>query len=686
MLAVGGIEEPHVRSHRIHRLCFRGAFAPMLCALMAATNYPLLSAIDSPADLRRLPPAALEDVAAELRRYLIETICQKGGHFAAGLGAVELAVALHYVYQTPHDRLLWDVGHQAYPHKVLTGRRDRLAGIKLKGGLAPFPVRHESEYDAFGVGHSSTSLSAAFGMAIAAARSASTRRVVAVIGDGAMSAGMAFEALNHIGSLDLDMLVVLNDNDMSISEATGAFSNYLARLLSGERYAKLRERGMRMLRRVPPALALARGSEAFVKEIVRPRTLFDDMGLHYVGPIDGHDLQGVVAALSNLRERRGPQLLHVVTTKGKGYAPAESDPITWHGPGPFDPRTGTVFSEKSSGPTYTQVFGKWLIESAQRDDRVVAITPAMREGSGLVEFSRRFPQRYFDVGIAEQHAVTLAAGMACDGLKPVVAIYSTFLQRAYDQLIHDVALQKLPVVFAIDRAGLVGGDGATHQGSFDLSYQRCIPNLIIMAPADENECRQMLHTALGCAAPAAVRYPRGTGPGVPLETGLSAYPIGKAELRRSGRHTAILAFGSMVSACRELAGRHDMTLVNMRFIKPLDEEMILALAATHQALVTVEENAVAGGAGSAVNDVLIGARIQLPILNCGIPDRFIEHGSRLDCLRAAGLDEESLEARIVSWCKGRAAHPAGGVPASVYVGPVGKPGKRVHRARSVLRG
>jgi 1-deoxy-D-xylulose-5-phosphate synthase len=616
---------------------------------MNAGKYRLLSAIDSPSDLRRLPSSTLHTVATELRSYLIDTVCQKGGHFAAGLGVVELAIALHYVYQTPDDRLLWDVGHQAYPHKVLTGRRDRLGGIKLTSGLAPFPARHESEFDAFGVGHSSTSLSAALGMAIAASRTATPRSIVAVIGDGAMSAGMAFEALNHIGSMDLDMLVVLNDNDMSISEATGAFSNYLVQLLSGEFYAKFREHSMRMLRRVPPALALARGSEAFVREMARPSTIFDDMGLNYTGPIDGHDVDGLVETLTHLRERRGPQLLHVVTTKGKGYAPAEADPITWHGPGPFDPRTGVVFKEKSSGPTYTQVFGQWLIDAAQRDERVVAITPAMREGSGLVEYSKRFPLRYFDVGIAEQHAVTLAAGMACDGLKPVVAIYSTFLQRAYDQLIHDVALQNLPVVFAIDRAGLVGGDGATHQGNFDLSFVRCVPNLVIMAPADENECRHMLQTALTCGRPSAVRYPRGKGSGTPLESSLWVYPIGKAELRRTGKHAAILAFGSMVSACQELADTLDMTLVNMRFIKPLDEEMVLRMASNHSALVTVEENAVAGGAGSAVNEVLLAAGIQIPILNCGIPDRFIEHGSREDCLRAAGLDGESLKRAIVRW-------------------------------------
>ncbi len=617
--------------------------------MQAMEAYPLLRAIDSPADLRRLAPSQLEAVARELRAYLIDAVSQKGGHFAAGLGTVELAVALHYVYQTPHDRVVWDVGHQAYPHKVLTGRRERLSSIKQKGGLAPFLARHESPYDAFGAGHSSTSLSAALGMAIAAARTATPRRVVAVIGDGAMSAGMAFEALNHIGSLDHDLLVVLNDNDMSISEAIGAFSNYLARLLSGKSYADLRARGKRLLRHVPPALVLARSSEQFMLGIMRPETIFDDMGLHYVGPIDGHDLGALIRTLKNLRERSGPHLLHVVTTKGKGYAPAEADPITWHGPGPFDPTTGTVYKEKSSGPSYSQIFGQWLCDVAQADPRVVGITPAMREGSGMVEYSRRFPERYFDVGIAEQHAVTVAAGMACDGLKPVVAIYSTFLQRAYDQLIHDVALQNLPVVFAIDRAGLVGGDGATHQGSFDLAYQRCVPNMLVMAPADENECRQMLYTALSSGRPAAVRYPRGCGPGVKIESQMSCYPIGKAELRRAGQGIAILAFGSMVSACRMLAEAHDMTLINMRFIKPLDAQMVLEVAARHDALVTVEENVVAGGAGSAVNEALLAADVHLPVLNCGIPDRFVEHGSREDCLVSAGLDAASLERRILSW-------------------------------------
>jgi len=616
----------------------------------------LLDEIHLPGDLRALPAGKLRAVADEVRDYLIRTVSRNGGHFAAGLGAVELAVALHYVYQTPHDRIVWDVGHQAYPHKVLTGRRDRLETIRLKGGLAPFPARHESEYDTFGVGHSSTSLSAAVGMAIAAAHTGVSRRVVAVVGDGAMSAGIAFEALNHIGSTDLDMLVVLNDNDMSISEAIGAFSNYLARLLSGKLYSNLREGGKKVLRRVPTALELARRSETMMKGMVLPGTIFEELGLNYVGPIDGHDIRALVATLRNLRDRKGPQFLHVVTTKGKGYAPAEADPIKWHGPGPFDPHRGVVFKEPAAGPTYSQVFGQWLCDMAERDDRVVGITPAMREGSGLVEFSKRFPERYFDVGIAEQHAVTLAAGLACGELHPVVAIYSTFLQRAYDQLIHDVALQRLPVVFAIDRAGLVGGDGATHQGSFDVSYLRCVPNLVIMAPADENECRQMLFTAVCSGRPAAVRYPRGQGPGVKIETRLSRYEIGKAQIRRVGRQKiALLAFGALVPACELIAEKHDMTVVNMRFIKPLDEQTVLTIAAQHDALVTVEESVVAGGAGSAVNELLAAAGLQARVLNCGIPDRFIEHGSREDCLASAGLDLAGLENTILQWWGERSA-------------------------------
>lgn len=614
------------------------------------TPYPLLTAINSPADLRKLPAAELEKVAGELRQYLIDTVSQMGGHFAAGLGTVELTVALHYVFDTPNDRLVWDVGHQAYPHKVLTGRRDNLRTIKLKDGLAPFPTRGESEYDTFGVGHSSTSISAALGMAIAAAHKKQSRRVVAIIGDGAMSAGMAFEALNHAGSLDVDMLVILNDNDMSISENVGAFSNYFARVLSGKLYATLREGSKKVLSRMPTVWELARRSEEHMKGMMLPGTIFEEMGFNYIGPIDGHDVGTLVATLKNLRDLKGPQFLHVITRKGKGYAPAEADPIKWHGPGPFDPKSGVIFKEKANGPSYSQVFGQWACDMAALDPQVVAITPAMREGSGLVEYSKRFADRYFDVAIAEQHAVTLAAGMACEGLRPVVAIYSTFLQRAYDQLIHDVALQNLPVTFAVDRAGLVGGDGATHQGSYDLSYLRCIPNLVVMAPADENECRQMLYTAVQLAQPAAVRYPRGQGPGAAIESTMRALPVGKAQIRREGRSgLALLAVGSMVPICERIAEKLDATLVNLRFVKPLDEELIARIAATHRALVTVEENVVAGGAGSAINECLAAHGHTTPTLNLGIPDRFIEHGSREDCLAAAGLDTGSVETAITRW-------------------------------------
>jgi 1-deoxy-D-xylulose-5-phosphate synthase len=618
-----------------------------------APPYALLASIGSPHDLRKLPPSELEQVAKELRQYLIETVSQMGGHFAAGLGTVELTIALHYVFDTPHDRLVWDVGHQAYPHKVLTGRRERLHTIKLKGGLAPFPTRSESEYDTFGVGHSSTSISAALGMAIAAARKGEKRRIVAVIGDGAMSAGMAFEALNHAGSLDIDMLVILNDNDMSISENVGAFSNYFARVLSGKLYAALREGGKKVLSRMPTVWELARRSEEHMKGMVLPGTIFEEMGFNYIGPIDGHDLGALVATLRNLRDLKGPQFLHVITRKGKGYPPAEADPIKWHGPGPFDPVSGEIFKEKASGPSYSQVFGQWVCDMAALDPRIVAITPAMREGSGLVEFSRRFPDRYFDVAIAEQHAVTLAAGMACEGLRPVVAIYSTFLQRAYDQLIHDVALQKLPVTFALDRAGLVGGDGATHQGSYDLSYLRCIPNLVVMAPADENECRQMLFTATQLDQPCAVRYPRGQGPGVQIESTMRAVPVGKAQVRREGRSgLAIFAVGPMVATCERIAEELDATLVNLRFVKPLDEELLIRMATTHRAFVTVEENVVAGGAGSAIGECLAAHGQVLPTLNLGIPDRFIEHGSREDCLASAGLDVASVERTISRWWHG----------------------------------
>jgi 1-deoxy-D-xylulose-5-phosphate synthase len=611
---------------------------------------PLLNTIESPADLRQLSAAKLPALAQELREFLIQSVSTRGGHFAAGLGTVELTIALHYVFDTPRDRIVWDVGHQAYPHKVLTGRREKLHTIKQPGGLAPFPTRSESEYDTFGVGHSSTSISAALGMAVAAERLGDDRRVVAVIGDGAMTAGMAFEALNHAGSLPTNLLVILNDNDMSISENVGALSSQLARALSGRMYAHLREGGKKVLRQMPTVWELARRSEEHLKGMVLPGTLFEELGFNYIGPVDGHDVRALVSTLRNLRQLHGPQFLHVVTRKGKGYAPAEADPIKWHGPGPFDPASGTIFKEKATGPTYSQIFGQWLCDMAARDPSIIGVTPAMREGSGLVEFSKRFPDRYFDVAIAEQHAVTFAAGLACEGLKPIVAIYSTFLQRAYDQLVHDVALQNLPVVFALDRAGLVGSDGATHQGSYDISFLRCIPNMTLMAPADENECRQMLYTATTLPGPSAVRYPRGTGPGVPLVEEMTALPIGRAQLRREGRSgLAILVFGTLLDPVLKIAERLDATVVNMRFIKPLDEHMVISLAERHRAIVTVEENATLGGAGSAVGELLASEGLLIPLLQLGIPDRFIEHGSRDSCLAAAGLDSAGLASSIERW-------------------------------------
>ena len=617
---------------------------------MLADAFPLLSKIESPADLRALPRADLAALAAELRRYLIHTVSQMGGHFAAGLGTVELTVALHTVFNTPHDRLVWDVGHQAYPHKVLTGRRDLLRTIKQHNGLAPFPTRSESEYDTFGVGHSSTSISAALGMAIGAAARGEQRRVVAIIGDGAMTAGMAFEALNHAGSLDVDLLVVLNDNDMSISNNVGALSNYFARLLSGRLYASLREGGKKVLRQMPTVWELARRSEEHMKGMVLPGTVFEEMGMNYIGPIDGHDLSALLATLENMRDLKGPQLLHVATRKGKGYAPAEADPIKWHGPGPFDPASATIFKEKSSGPSYSQIFGKWLCDMAAREPRIMAVTPAMREGSGLVEFEKRFPERYFDVGIAEQHAVTFAAGLACEGAKPILAIYSSFLQRGYDQLVHDVALQNLPVVFAVDRAGLVGGDGATHQGSYDLSFLRCIPNMVVMAPSNEDECRQMLFTATTLDAPVAVRYPRGTGPGVAVQDAMRALPLGRGVVLREGRSgLALLAFGSLVASAERIGAELDATVVNMRYVKPLDEELIARVAARNTHIITLEENVVAGGAGSAVGEVLAALGADGALLHIGIPDRPIQHGTRDDCLADAGLDLEALRARIGAW-------------------------------------
>jgi len=618
--------------------------------MSATTPFPLLDALRSPADLHGMDMPQLTAVADELRQFLIHTVSAQGGHFAAGLGTVELTVALHHVFDTPHDRIVWDVGHQAYPHKVITGRGARLASIKQKDGLAPFPHRAESPYDTFGTGHSSTSISAALGMACAAALQNTQRRAVAVIGDGAMSGGMAFEALNHAGTLPANLLVILNDNEMSISEGVGALSKYFARLLSGRTYAQLRQGGKKVLSQLPAMRELARRSEEHFKGMVLPGTLFEEMGFNYLGPIDGHDMRSLVSTLQNISQLPGPQFLHVVTRKGKGYAPAEADPIKWHGPGPFDAATGTIFKEIASGPSYSQVFGQWLCDAAALDPRLVAITPAMREGSGMVEYSRRFPDRYFDVAIAEQHAVTFAAGLACEGLRPVVAIYSTFLQRAYDQLIHDVALQNLPVVFAIDRAGLVGSDGATHQGSYDLSFLRCIPNITVMAPSDENECRQMLHTATTLNGPAAVRYPRGVGSGVAPEAAMQALPVGKAVVRREGHSgLVLLSFGTMLQAALAAAEPLDASVLDMRFVKPLDSEAVVRWALRSRALVTLEENALAGGAGSAVAECLDAAGVLIPRLAIGIPDSFIEHGSRQDCLIAAGLDTATVVERIAGW-------------------------------------
>ena len=617
-----------------------------------ATQFPLLASIQSPADLRGLPESELRAVADELRAYLIKTVSGVGGHFAAGLGVVELTVALHYVFETPYDRLVWDVGHQAYPHKVLTGRRDELGTIRKKDGLAPFPRRAESEYDTFGVGHSSTSISAALGMALAAQQKGEhDRHVVALIGDGAMTAGMAFEALNHAGSLNANLLVVLNDNDMSISGNVGALSNYFAKVLSGQVYAHLREGGKKALSIMPPVKEWARRSEEHVKGMVMPGTLFEELGFNYIGPVDGHDIHTLVKTLHNMRALKGPQFLHVVTRKGKGYEPAEKDPIKWHGPAAFDAATGVIKEKAAGSPNYSEVFGRWLCDMATKEPKLVAITPAMREGSGMVEYAEKFPERYFDVGIAEQHAVTLAAGFATEGLKPVVAIYSTFLQRGYDQLVHDVALQNLPVLFAIDRAGLVGPDGPTHAGSFDYAYMRCLPNLVLMAPADENECRQMLYTGMTLSGPAAVRYPRGRGPGAKIDAEMHALPIGKAEVRRRGQGLAILSFGALTETARAAADALDATLVNMRFVKPLDTELLLELAKTHSAFVTLEDHSIAGGAGSAVNEFFAAHELQLPVLDLGLPDMFLEHGSREECLKLVGLDAEGIKNSIETWAK-----------------------------------
>ena len=610
------------------------------------TRFPHLAQIDAPADLRRVPDDELPAVADELREFLIEAVASSGGHFGAGLGVVELTVALHHVFETPRDRLVWDVGHQCYPHKILTGRRDRITTIKKKDGLAPFPRREESEYDTFGVGHSSTSISAALGMAIAAQRKGDNRKVVAVIGDGAMTAGMAFEALNHGGDVEPNMLVVFNDNGMSISENVGALTKMMARAMSSRTLNVWRERAKRAIPKQSFFGRFFKRWEEHAKGMFVPSTLFEELGFHYTGPIDGHNIPQLLAALRMVKDLPGPQLLHVITTKGKGYAPAEQAQIEYHAVGPFDPQAGLVKKNAPSKPTYTDIFSDWLCDMAASDTRLFGITPAMREGSGLVRFSKEYPNRYFDVAIAEQHAVTLAAGMACEGAKPVVAIYSTFLQRAYDQAIHDVALQNLDVTFAIDRAGVVGPDGATHAGSFDLSFLRCLPNMLIMAPADENECRMMLSTGFQYAGPAAIRYPRGTGTGAAIHKALDTLPIGKAEMRRRGHGLAILSFGAMLAPATEIAAEMDATLVNMRFVKPLDEAMIVNLAKTHDAFVTLEDNAIAGGAGSGVAECLAAHGIVKPILHLGLPDSYLEHGSREEVLTMAGLDLPSIRTAI----------------------------------------
>ena len=615
--------------------------------------YELLKTIDNPSALRALDRRGLQRLADELRSFILESVSQTGGHLSSNLGTVELTIALHYVFNTPHDRIVWDVGHQTYPHKILTGRREAMRRIRMSGGISGFPRRSESEYDTFGTAHSSTSVSAALGMAQGAKLKGDTgekkRHVVAVIGDGAMSAGMAFEALNNAGVMDTDLLVILNDNDMSISPAVGALNRYLARLMSGRFYAAARKAGEKVLAGVPPLWNLAKKMEEHAKGLVVPSTLFEEFGFNYVGPIDGHDLDSLIPTLKNIKELKGPQFLHVVTKKGQGYKLAEADPVLYHGPGKFDPAQGI---KKASGgkPTYTQVFGEWLCDMARLDSRLVGITPAMREGSGLVRFAEEFPDRYFDVGIAEQHAVTFAAGLACEGLKPVLAIYSTFLQRGYDQLIHDVCIQNLPIVFALDRAGLVGGDGATHNGAFDLTYLRCVPNMVVMTPSDENECRQMLATAFSLDQPAAVRYPRGSGPGAAIMKEMSLLPLGKGIVRRRAPgapgSVAILAFGSLVKPALEAGADLDATVVDMRFVKPVDAELAAELAATHSLLVTIEENAVLGGAGSGVAEALTARAIVTPLLQLGLPDRFVDHGDQAQLLASVGLDKAGIVAAV----------------------------------------
>ncbi len=609
----------------------------------------LLSTIDSPADLRRLPRTQLPALAGELREYLLHSVARTGGHLSSNLGTVELTIALHYVFNTPEDRIVWDVGHQTYPHKILTGRRDRMDSLRQHGGISGFPLRSESPFDAFGTAHSSTSISAALGMAMAARQKGEDRHAIAVIGDGAMTAGMAFEALNNAGVLDGKLLVVLNDNDMSISPPVGALNRYLAQLMSGRFYAAAKQVGKQVLSRTPHLLELAKRLEEQAKGLVVPATLFEKFGFNYIGPIDGHDLESLIPTLENIRQLEGSQFLHVVTKKGCGYDLAEADPIAYHGPGKFDPKVGLQQPVQPPKPTFSQVFGRWLCDMAAHDQRLVGITPAMREGSGMVEFHQRFPDRYYDVGIAEQHALTFGAGLACEGLRPVVAIYSTFLQRAYDQLVHDVALQKLPMVLALDRAGLVGADGPTHAGAYDIAFLRCIPNVSIACPADEAECYRLLSTAYAQDHAVAVRYPRGSGTGAELPADLQGLPFGKGELRRQGQRVAILAFGTLLQPALQAAEALDASVVNMRWAKPLDLDLLLQVARSHQAIVTLEEGAIAGGAGSAVLEALQAARLPLPVLQLGLPDRFIEHGEHGKLLALLGLDAAGIEASIRSW-------------------------------------
>ncbi|MFC0120399.1 1-deoxy-D-xylulose-5-phosphate synthase [Pseudoalteromonas xiamenensis] len=613
-----------------------------------SSKYPLLTLVDEPHQLRSLPQDKLQALSNELRDYLLNSVSQSSGHLASGLGTVELTVALHYVYNTPEDRLVWDVGHQAYPHKILTGRREQMHSIRQKDGLHPFPYREESAYDTFSVGHSSTSISAALAMSIAAKKEDKGRKVVAVIGDGAMTAGMAFEAMNHAGDVKSDMLIILNDNEMSISENVGALNNHFARILSGSFYTNIREGSKKLLSSMPPVKELASRMEEHIKGMVIPGTFFEELGFNYIGPIDGHDINMLVDTLRNMRNLKGPQLLHIKTQKGKGYKPAEADPIGYHGVPKFDPTLESLPKSKPGAPTFSKVFGDWLCDMATEDKRLMAITPAMREGSGMVRFSKEHPSQYFDVAIAEQHAVTLGAGFACEGLKPVVAIYSSFLQRAYDQLIHDVALQNLPVLFAIDRAGIVGADGETHQGAYDLSFMRCIPNMVIMAPSDTNECRQMLYTGYHCGKPAAVRYPRGSAGTAEIQQSMTKLPIGKANVIRSGKNVAILNFGTLLGYAKPVADELDATLVDMRFVKPLDTELLDELVLSHDRFITLEDNAITGGAGSAVSEYFALKGYTKPVKHIGIPDQFIKHGTQEEMYAELGLDSDGILAQIKS--------------------------------------